>query len=76
LESSESSTPNTEISGYYSTPEKQYSDLKSHLMMLVEDFKKDNNNSFKEILENTGKLVETLKEETQKFAYGIKGEQR
>jgi hypothetical protein len=33
-------------------------------MMLVEDFKKDINNSFKEIQENT--QVEALKEETQK----------
>jgi hypothetical protein len=35
-------------------------------MMLVEDFKKDINNSLKEILENTAKQVEALKEETQK----------
>ena len=34
--------------------------------MLVEDFKKDINNSLKEILENTAKQVEALKEETQK----------
>jgi hypothetical protein len=27
--------------GYTNTPEKQDSDLKSHLMMMVEDFKKD-----------------------------------
>ena len=33
-------------------------------MMLVEDFKKDINNSFKEIQGNT--QVEALKEETQK----------
>jgi chromosome segregation ATPase len=36
-------------------------------MMLVEDFKKDINNSLKEIQENTAKEVEALKEETQKF---------
>jgi hypothetical protein len=36
-------------------------------MMLIEDFKKDINNSLKEIQENTGKQVEDLKEETQKF---------
>jgi vacuolar-type H+-ATPase subunit E/Vma4 len=35
-------------------------------MMLVEDFKKDINNSLKEIQENTGKQVETIKEEMQK----------
>jgi hypothetical protein len=33
-------------------------------MMMIEDFKKDINRSFKEIQENTGKHVEALKEET------------
>jgi hypothetical protein len=32
-------------------------------MMMIEDFKKDINNSLKEIQENTGKQVEELKEE-------------
>ena len=36
-------------------------------MMMVEDIKKDFNNSVKEIQENTAKQVEDLKEETQKF---------
>ena len=31
-------------------------------MMMIEDFKKDINNSLKEIQENTGKQVEALKE--------------
>jgi hypothetical protein len=35
-------------------------------MTLVEDFKKEINNSLKEIQKNTSKQVETLKEETQK----------
>ena len=35
-------------------------------MMMIEDIKKDINNSLKEIQENTGKQVEDLKEETQK----------
>ena len=35
-------------------------------MMLIEDFKKDINNSLKEIQENTGKQLESLKEESQK----------
>lgn len=35
-------------------------------MLLIEDFKKDINNSLKEILENTGEQVEALKEESQK----------
>ena len=34
-------------------------------MMMIEDFKKDINNSLKEI-QNTGKQLEALKEETQK----------
>ena len=36
-------------------------------MMIIEDIKKDIKNSLKEIQENTGKQVEALKEETQKF---------
>ena len=35
-------------------------------MMIIEDFKKDINNSLKETQENTDKQVEVLKEETQK----------
>ena len=35
-------------------------------MMVVEDFMKGINDSFKEIQENTAKQVEVLKEETQK----------
>ena len=45
---------------------KQDSDLKWYLMIMMEDIKKDINNSLKEIQENTGKKVEDLKEETQK----------
>jgi hypothetical protein len=66
LASSEPSTPTTLSHGYPNTPEKQDSDLKSYLMMLVEYFKKDINNSLREIQENTAKQVEALKEETQK----------
>ena len=57
--------------GYPNTPEKQDSGLKSYLMMLVEDFKKDINNSLKEIQENTAKQVEGLKEEAQKSHYQL-----
>jgi hypothetical protein len=64
--SSEPSTPRTANPGYPNTPEKKDSDLKSYLMMLVEDFKKGLNNSLKEIQENTVKQVKVLKEETQK----------
>jgi hypothetical protein len=51
--------------GYPNTTEKQDSDLKSYLMMLVEEFKNGINNSHKEIQDNTAKHVEDLKEETQ-----------
>ena len=34
--------------------------------MMIQDFKKNINNSLKEIQENTGKQLEALKEETQK----------
>jgi hypothetical protein len=66
LASSEPSSPTTASPGYPITPETQESDLKSHLLMMTEDFKKDINNSLKEIQENTGKQLEALKEETQK----------
>jgi hypothetical protein len=55
LASSEPSTPTTASFGYPNTQEKQESDLKSYLMMLLEDFKKVINNSLKEIQENTAK---------------------
>jgi hypothetical protein len=66
LASSEPSTPTIASPGYPDTPEKQASDLKSYLMMLVDYFIKDINNSLKEIQENTAKQVEVLKEETKK----------
>jgi hypothetical protein len=65
LASPETSSPTRASPGYPNTPEKQDSDLKSHLMMMIEDFKKDINNSLKEIQENTGKQIEALKEETK-----------
>ena len=52
--SSETSLPTTASPRYTNTPKKQDSDLKSYLMMVVEDFKKGINNSLKEIQENTG----------------------
>jgi hypothetical protein len=60
--SSESSTPTSASPGYPDTPEKQDSDLKSYLMMLVGEIKKGFNNSLKEIQENTAKEVEFFKE--------------
>jgi hypothetical protein len=60
--SSEPNTPTSASPGYPNTPEKQDSDLKSYLMMLVEDIKKGFNNSLKEIQENTAKEVNVFKE--------------
>jgi hypothetical protein len=64
---SEPSTPTTTNETWIPhKAEKKNLDLKSYLMMLIEDFKKDINNFLKEIQENTQKQVEALKEETQK----------
>jgi hypothetical protein len=64
LASSEPNSPNIASSGYHNTVEKQESDLKSLLIIMIEDFKKDINNSLKDIQENTSKQLEALKEET------------
>jgi septal ring factor EnvC (AmiA/AmiB activator) len=60
--SSEPSTPTSASPGYPNTLEKQDSNLKLYIMMLVEDIKKDVNNSLKEIQENTAKELEDLEE--------------
>jgi hypothetical protein len=57
----------TARTGYPNTVEKQDSDLRTHLMKMIEEFKGDVNNSLTEIQENTGKNVEVLKEETNKI---------
>jgi hypothetical protein len=64
--SSELSTPTSPSPGHHNTPEKLDPDLKAYLMMMVEDNKKDFNNSLKEIQKNTAKQVEDIKEEAQK----------
>jgi hypothetical protein len=61
LASSGSTSPTATYPGYPNTAEKQDSDLKLHLMMIIEDFKKDINNSLTET------QAEALSEETQKF---------
>jgi hypothetical protein len=47
--SSEPSTPTPPSPGHPNTPKKIVPDLKAYLMMMVEDIKKDFNNSLKEI---------------------------
>jgi DNA anti-recombination protein RmuC len=64
---SEHSSPIKSSHGYRNTLEKQDLDLKSHLMMLIEDFKKDINNSLIETQKNIGKQVEAPTEETGNF---------
>jgi hypothetical protein len=53
--SSERSTPPSPSPGYPNIPEKLDPDLKAYFMMMVEDIKKDFDNSLKEIQENTTK---------------------
>ena len=60
--SSEHSTPTPPSHGHPNTPEKLDPDLIAYLMMMVEDIKKNFNNSLKEIEENTAIEVEVLKE--------------
>jgi F0F1-type ATP synthase membrane subunit b/b' len=67
LESSVPSSPTIASTGWTIRPEKQDMALKSLLMMMMEDIKKEIKNSLKEIQENTDKQLEALKEETQKF---------
>ena len=64
--SSDHSTSTSLSPGHPNTPEKLDPDLKAYLMMMVEDIKKNFNNTHKEIQENTAKQVEYIKEEAQK----------
>ena len=54
LATSEPSSPTIASPRYANTLEKQEFNLKLHLMMLIEDFRKDISNSLKEIQENMG----------------------
>ena len=60
MASSASNSPTIAHPGYTITPEKQNMDVKSLMMMMMEDFEK-------EIQENTSKELEAFKEETQKM---------
>jgi hypothetical protein len=59
--SSECSTPTSPSPGHPNIPEKLDPDLTAYLMMMVEDIKKDFNNSLKEIQENTDNCYKSLK---------------
>ena len=60
LASSEPNSPTIASPENTITPEKQDMDIKSLLMMMMEHYKKDINNSLKEIQENTSKQVKEL----------------
>ena len=62
LPSLEHSTPTPPSPGHPNSSKKLDPDLKAYLMMMVEDIKKDFNNSLKEIQENTAKELQVLKE--------------
>jgi chromosome segregation ATPase len=64
-QSTETSTSTSASAGHPSTPENLDLDLKAYLMMMVEDIKKDFNNSLKEIQENTAKKLQVLKEKQE-----------
>jgi hypothetical protein len=66
LASSEPNFPTTVSAGYPNTSVNEDSDIKSHLMRMLEHIKEDINNSLKEIQENIGKPLEAFKEEPQK----------
>ena len=63
--SSETSSPTTGNPEYTNIPENQ--DQRFYFIKIIEPFKEEINNSLKEIKENTGKRVESLKEETNPF---------
>jgi hypothetical protein len=52
--------------GHPDTTEKLVPDLKAYLMMMLEDIKKDFNNSLKEIQENAAKELQVLRVKQEK----------
>ena len=71
MAASEPNSPTSASPDYTNTPEKQDLDLKSLVMMLLEEHKKDINESLKEIQGNMNKLetriMETKKNQLKKF---------
>jgi hypothetical protein len=59
--SSERSTPTPPSPGHPNTPKKIDPDLKAYLMMMVEDIKKDFNNSLKKFRRTLIKCYKSLK---------------
>jgi hypothetical protein len=65
LASSKPNFPTIASPGYTITPEKQDMDLKSLLMMMMEDYRKKINNSLKEVQEYTSNQVKELNKTIQ-----------
>jgi hypothetical protein len=63
--SAERSTPTSPSPRPPQHTRKPRPDLRDYLMMMVEDIKKDFNNSLKEIQENTAKELQVLKEKQE-----------
>jgi hypothetical protein len=70
--SSERSTPTPPNPEHPNTTEKLDPDLKAYLMMMVEDIKKNFNNSLKEIQEKTAKELQVLKEKQENTTKQVK----
>jgi len=60
MASLEPNSPTKANTEFPNTPEEQYLDSKSYLIMMLEDFKKDMKNSLRERQENINKQVESL----------------
>jgi chromosome segregation ATPase len=63
--SSECSTPNSPSPGHPNIPVNLDPDLKAYIMMMVEDIKKDFNNSLKVIQKKTANELQVLKEKQE-----------
>ena len=66
--SSERSTPTPPSPGHPNTTENLDPDLKTFLMMMIEDIKKDFHKSLKELQESTAKELQALKEKQENTA--------
>ena len=73
--SSECSTATSASPGHLNTPEKLDLDLKAYLIMMVEDIKKDFNNSLKEIQENTSKVISPYRKTEKHIQTGDRNEE-
>jgi len=71
MASSEPNAPTKANTVYPNKPEEQNLDLKSQLIMIMGDFKKDIKNSLRETQENINEQVEAYRKESQKSLKGF-----